>query len=333
MPPIPELAHIQGQERRSKIARRLYPKAVARPHGHHRVSGKIEEQVEAVHVGILHLSAQLVPPGAFPQGRRREVAEEHRAQHLLVHGTDKQQHNAPRQQIGVFRTRVNPIGVLGESPAPIDGPGSEGREEYQKVQVVGELHVVDQAVPNLDDHLHRLEGDVRNAQKAHEIPIEHRSYLVGHKGQDDGNDGNAVLPHRLLAAAPTAQYPESGRRGYGKEGGKRSHTLRSLPKEQQQKHHRGRQPIVLDAMPREAEHSSGNDGGRQEDVERRIDVKAQRTHGPTLTPSGRSSRCRSGETPHDRRISWESCTREPISPAASSSPSSAPSRPLALNPP
>ena len=273
MPAIPELAHIFRQKRRTEIARGLNAEAVAGPHGHERITGEIEEQVEAVHVGILHLTGELAPPGAVAEGRGREIVVEHRAQHFLVDGAHQDEQDAAGQQVGVLAAGINAVGVLGEPTGSVDGARGEGSEEHEEVQVVDEIHVLDDTVAHLDDHLHRLEGDVGDAEEAHEVAVENGGDFVDDERGDNENEGRPVLPQCLLAPLPAGQFPEGGRAGNKEEGGEGGHALPVLAEQQQEEHRGSCQAVVLDAVPGKAQNGRRNDGDGEKDVERRIDVK------------------------------------------------------------
>ena len=280
MPPVPEIAHVGGQEGGAEVARRLNAEAVAGAHGHERVAGEIEEQVEAVHVGIFHLGAELGPPGPIAQRCRCEVVVKHGAEHLLVHRAHEQQHDAASQQVGVLRGGVGAIRVLGKAPAAIDGARGERSEEHEEVEVVGEVHVLDEVITNLDDDLHSLESDIGYAEKAHEVMVEHGTDLVDHQRGNDRNEGAAELPQSLLPALPAGKFPERDNAGNGEERREGEHALR-VPSEQEQQECEGCcQAVVLDAMARKAEHRRRHDGHGEKDIESRVDIEVHGVRPP-----------------------------------------------------
>lgn len=111
-----EIAHIESKKRGAEVARRLNAEAVAGPHGHKGIASKVEEQVKAVHIGIFHLGAQLLPPRTVAQRSRGEVMVEHRAQHFLIHCSHQKQHNAASQQVRILRSGIPSVRILSEPP-------------------------------------------------------------------------------------------------------------------------------------------------------------------------------------------------------------------------
>lgn len=153
------------------------------------------------------------------------------------------------------------------------GPEVKGGEEHEEVQVVDEIHVLDDAVAHLDDHLHRLEGDVGDAEETHKVAVEDGGDFVDDERGDDESEGRPVLPQRLLASFPAGQFPEGGRAGNEEEGGEGGHALPVLAEQQQEEHRGSCQAVVLDAVPGKAQNGRRNNGDGEKDVERRIDVK------------------------------------------------------------
>ena len=162
---------------------------------------------------------------------------------------------------------------FGESAAAIDGSGRKGGEEHEEVEVISKTHIGDEIVSNFDDHLDRLEGDVGNTQKAHEVLLEHGANFVDHQRGNRRNKSAAELPERLLPRLPALQFPERRHAGNGEKTQKGQHALYAFAEKEQKKHQRGREPVVFNAVTGKAEDCGWHNGYSQEDIERWIDVE------------------------------------------------------------
>ena len=153
------------------------------------------------------------------------------------------------------------------------GPDVKGGEEHEEVEVISKTHIGDEIVSDFDDYLDRFECDVGNAQKAHEVLIEHGTNFVDHQRGDHRNKSAAKFPERLLPRFPASQFPERHYAGNGEKAEKGQHALYALAEKEQEKYQRGRKSVVFNAMAGKAEDCGWHNGYSQEDIERWIDVE------------------------------------------------------------
>ena len=159
--------------------------------GARKLRGTIKEEVEGVLPGGQHLLAHRLG-GHRGEDAKGEEAVDISGKDKLVDHAQKQQQDPAGKHAGVLVARRDGVRVLQEAPAAIDGTRGEGREEEQKVEVVCQGHLVDEAVAGLDHHLRGLEGDVRDAEKPQDALVPHSPNLVRDQWRDGGEQGCGV---------------------------------------------------------------------------------------------------------------------------------------------
>ena len=244
VPTVPKVLHVLRRKRGAEILGRGDAEAVTRPHCHERIAGKVEEEIQGVDVRAGDGAHRRRPGNRDHRRHARELRGggrvegrlRNRCQHQLRHGSGEQEQDAPTEEVGVLGSGKPSVGVFSEPTRPIDRPRGERREKRQEVQVVNDAEVVDEPIADFDEHLHRLEGEVTDADEAQQVRIEHRPHLVDDERSDGRDKRCAVHRHALAAALPAGE-----RRAHGRERHREKHRERSgaggTAREEQTDHH------------------------------------------------------------------------------------------------
>ena len=233
------------------------PEQVRSPDRHQRIAGEVEEQVEPVVVHVEH--------GAPPRIRQvTQPAREQRGQGKFVEGTQHDQPQPAAEDRQVFPRLEPPLRVLQEPARPVDRSRRDRREERHEVQVVQHRLALDEFVGDLDDHLHRAEGQVGHPDEPEAGEVEQARDLHQDQRQQGQDHGGSAFPGVLVAVCrdePQVQLHQD--RLAHQEGPQQGQLLQTAGQGDSQ-HRDGReQPVILQVAPCQSE-DDGRQGQRRE---------------------------------------------------------------------
>ena len=161
----------------SKFSGAWMPSRYAARDGEGAVAREIEEQVEAVGVHV----RQRVTQGRRGGNLVHPILRDEVGQHELVEEAREQPMHRAVEIEHETRARIRPGPVLGEPPPTVDGTRRHGREEHEESEVPRRRHGADQAVVDADEHVHRAQRGVGQADEFQQSPRARRADRAGRR--------------------------------------------------------------------------------------------------------------------------------------------------------
>ena len=162
MPTIPEILYIQAQERFIEIIRKADTKNIGRSNCHQAISGKIEEQVEAI---AIHIPEQ-IDRIAEPAGESLHSRIKHGRQNQLVYQSQQNFLQAVSQKLKIFAPGIDGMKIFGKSTATVNRSGTEGGEKQQKTCHIQKRNFRNQPIIRFNNHLNDSERQIGYPKKS-----------------------------------------------------------------------------------------------------------------------------------------------------------------------
>ena len=155
------------EKRLIEVLRGAEAEQTAEANGKGAVTGKVEEQVQRVHI---HVPCRGERPDLLIQ-RLDTVRADERGDDELVQKALKDALHRRVEIIKEFCPSANTRPVLPEAPVTIDRARGDRGEEKEERKVLRRVQRLDQLVVNAEDHIQRPKGDIRDPQKPNLLSV------------------------------------------------------------------------------------------------------------------------------------------------------------------